>query len=101
MHNHREPHDVAALAKVVRGEGVAEPVPAEHRQTEFPLHQVKRRVAVALLPPRSAEPGEEEVALDALLDPELLKPIEALAEFWRERHEPLLLALAEHFQDEI
>src|SRR5262245_16220372 len=33
--HHREPDDVAALAEVVRREGVAEPVPAEDRPSTF------------------------------------------------------------------
>src|SRR5262249_8710089 len=77
--HHRQPHDVATLAEVVRCEGVAETVPAEHRQTEPALHQVERRRAVALLPARCARAHEYEWAAEALLLFEPLESIQPLA----------------------
>src|SRR5215203_266270 len=94
--HHREPHNVAAVAQVVGREGVAQSVPAETREAQLLLEQVQRRRAVAFLPASIVKSGKHKLAANALLRLELLQPIQPLTEFWRERHEPLLLALAEH-----
>ena len=56
--NHREPHDVAALAELVRSERVAQAVPAEHRQAPFLLQEVQSSQTISLIPVRSL-PGRE------------------------------------------
>src|SRR5437868_7466130 len=48
--HHRQAHDIATAAQVIGRERVAQAVPAELRQAELWLHEVKRRSAIAFLP---------------------------------------------------